>query len=724
MNKDSIPGHLMAEALDALSDGVAIFDAKRRLVRANARYREMLAPVADMLEPGAGWEDILQAARHRGIFADEGGADQEWQANLGSTGGGSALIRQNDGTTHEVAYEPLESGGFVVTRKALSEERSERLDLLEHVLAHCPTSVVMADAKTSELIYRTPSYVELHGDRTHAKDHYVDPAERTRFAKKVLRDGRLDGFRANIIEADGAQRDMAISGRLATFEGRDVIVSTATDLNRHLEDAHLLRSVLEAFPAPVLMTEAKSGRILFKSPEIDALFGENANTRSFYFNPADRQGFLDALRPDGIVHEYRARMRNAAGDPFWCAVSARLIEFEGREVIVSYSRDITGDLETQDELTLQRDQIFQNEKMTALGSLLAGVAHELNNPLSVVVGHSLMLRDASDDPEITRQTAKISEAAERCARIVKTFLAMARQKPVQKTKSDVNAIVTTALDVARFADGAGAVELIADLDPAAGSLMLDADQMTQVIINLVLNAEAAIVGTGKGRRVTVTTEASKAGLSISVQDDGPGVPEAIRSRIFEPFFTTKEVGEGTGIGLSFSHRVVHAHGGTLRLDSKTKDGARFVIQMPIEASAPTTMAPQPQVKSAGQARVLVIDDEVDVADLNAEMLKRAGYDVTVAYDGQSGLALLQKHSFDAVLSDLNMPGVDGRAFFDAIGQTAPDLLARTGFITGDTMGRASQGFLKEAGRPYLEKPVSPSELRDFVADLLNEERTS
>lgn len=718
---------ILFDALDVLEDGIAVYDADRRLIHANAALREQFEKVSDILVPGSRWEDVLQAARHRGVYSEPTVPDAEWMANLGASGGEPVEVTHEDGRVFSVVYEAMEKGGFVMTRRDVTNTvdgqaaNAERLSLLEHLTDNCPTSLLIARAETSEIVYCTPSYRELHGDLTHATQHYVDPAERQRFVERVRKQGRVDGYRARVIERTGDIREMAIAGRLTEFQDEPMIVSTATDLNQHLEHANMLRQVLEAFPAPVLMTEAKSGKILFKSAAIDSLFGVNANTRAFYVNPEDRQDFLTELHKKGIVTEYRARMRNAGGAPFWCAVSARLIEYEGREVIVSYSRDMTEELETQDELSTQRERVHQNEKMTAMGSLLAGVAHELNNPLSVVVGHALMLRDSSENTEIAHQTAKISEAAERCARIVKTFLSLARQKPVEIRNADLNSIVATALDVARFADGAGEVELVTELDPTLPEFALDADQMTQVLINLVLNAEGSIVDSGRGSAVRVKTEAASKGLRISVEDDGPGVPVAIRSRIFEPFFSTKDVGEGTGVGLSFCHRVVSAHGGEIRLDTRHRPGARFVIDLPFAtAESPSTVSMKTR-GAALKARILVIDDEPDVADLNAEMLKRSGYEVTVAHSGDAGLAQLETSGFDALITDLNMPGTDGRGIFDAVNRIAPHLVNRIGFITGDTMGRSSQDFLKEARRPFLEKPVSPNELRDFVAGLLAKE---
>ncbi|MEM8631371.1 MAG: ATP-binding protein, partial [Pseudomonadota bacterium] len=414
-----------------------------------------------------------------------------------------------------------------------------------------------------------------------------------------------------------------------------------------------------------------------------------------------------------------------AGRPFWGAVSARLIEYSGEEVIVSYSRDLTKQLAVEAELTRQREQLFQNEKMSALGELLAGVAHELNNPLSVVVGHSMMLKDETDDPEILRQTAKISDAAERCARIVKTFLTMARQEPAKKEPLDINGVLATAIDVARYGESAAEVEIRSDFATDLGAVNGDGDQITQAILNLLLNAEQAIGLSGEGDTIRVMSRRKVGGdrVEITVEDNGPGIRPELRARVFEPFFTTKDIGKGTGIGLAFCHRVIQSHGGTIDIDPAFRGGTRFVVTLPFDrATEPEAPAPEIVKSTPAMRRLLVIDDESDVADLNAEVLERAGYDVDVAYAARDALAMMAGRAYDAVISDLNMPDIDGRGFFEAIRADYPELVDRTGFVTGDTMGKSSQTFLREAGRSYLEKPVSPAELRDFAAALVQGER--
>jgi signal transduction histidine kinase/CheY-like chemotaxis protein len=485
----------------------------------------------------------------------------------------------------------------------------------------------------------------------------------------------------------------------------------------------LVRRVLDASPAAVVMADVGSGDIIYRSPAAVELFGKVKNAMEVFLSPGERADYITALLGDGQVDEYKFNLINAQGEKFPAVAYGRLADYKGEEVAVTTTIDLTEQLALQEELESQRELLFQNEKMSALGELLAGVSHELNNPLSIVVGHSLMMREEAQDPDTIRRIEKISNAAERCAKIVKTFLAMARQQPTRMEKIDISTVITTAVDVAAYGKQREGTAVSAQLDDALPEVLADADQITQVIINLIINADHAINDAGTGDRIDVTASAIKSGRSveISVSDNGPGVPDRMRPRIFEPFFTTKEVGDGTGIGLALCHRIVHSHGGQIWLDDDHRPGARFCIRLPIGASEKGSTAQDRAVAvEPGPNRVLIVDDEEDVAELIAEILNKDGFSVQTAASGAEALKHLKSISYDIVLSDVNMPEMNGAALFQVLSTDYPDLVERIGFITGDTMGAASQKMLRDSGRPFMEKPVTPSELRRLVQELLDQ----
>ncbi len=721
---------LLRDAIESLKEGFALYDDDRRLVMFNQRYAEMNKGVSDLLKPGLDWEILMRETARRGIYADAIGNEEHWVSDR--LANGIEFIQdyelaETDGRTYLVSVHPTHLGGFVVTREDITERKQAEAEerdgdlLIRKVLDASSAVVTMARIGDGQILYRTPAALQMFGAAKSAREHYANPDERADFVTLLLADGRVDNFKLDLLNANGKVFPASISSQLIDYKGEEVIVTSIIDLTVQKEADALIRQVMEAYPAAINMTHAETGEVLFATPEIKALFGPARNSKSYYADPSERQRYLSDLRAAGSLKDRRMEFIDAGGRKFWGADSSRLIEFNGEEVIVSNTRDLTDELAIEEELAKQREMLFQNEKMSALGELLAGVAHELNNPLSVVVGHSLMLKEEISDPDLTVRIEKISNAAERCAKIVKTFLAMARQQPSNIEDVDVAGLVTTAADVVGYgtpSDGIRIRQSIpADLPPIAA----DADQITQVIINLIINAEQAMTASGCGDLIELTAEVSPATgmVELAVKDNGPGIPKAIRARIFEPFFTTKEVGEGTGIGLAFCHRIILSHGGQIRLDPSDRTGTCMRILLPIGTRQETAEnEPAGPISAPLNLRALVVDDEIEVGELHAEILRRDGFDVDVVSSGEDALSNLRSQNYDIFLSDLNMPGVDGRRIYEALVVDFPEMLDRTAYVTGDTMGQASQGLLSESGLPHIEKPVSPLELRTLVGNLL------
>ena len=725
---------LLRDAIESLKEGFALYDENRRLVMFNQRYADMNKGVAHLLKPGLDWEILMRETARRGIYADAIGKEGQWVSDRLANGVEYIQdfeLTETDGRTYLVSVHPTRLGGFVVTREDITAKKQAAVEerdgvlLIQQVLDASSAVVTMARIGDGQILYRTPGALQLFGPSRSAKEHYVNPEKRADFVTQLLADGQVDDFKVDLRNAIGDQFPASISSQLIEYKGEEVIVTSTIDLTAQKEADALIRQVVEAYPAAINMTRADTGEVLFATPEIEELFGPADSSRSYYADPTEREQYLKDLRAAGSLKDRRIEFVDAKGRKFWGADSSRLIEFNGEEVIVSNTRDLTEEIALEDELSKQRDLLFQNEKMSALGELLAGVAHELNNPLSVVVGHSLMLKEEISDPDQVARIEKIGNAAERCAKIVKTFLAMARQQPSKIETVDVGWILDTATDVVGYGNKSGLVRITQKIVDGLPPIAADADQITQVIINLIINAEQALTSSGIGDQITVSACSlpSSNMVEIAVQDNGPGIPEAIRARIFEPFFTTKDVVEGTGIGLAFCHRIVLSHGGQITLDSAVRDGTCFRMTLPAAKSdyvdADDT---QSDVTDIDKNRVLIVDDEVEVGELNAEILRRDGFDVDFVASGEEALQQLDRRRYDVFLSDMNMPSVDGRKIYETLQARFPHMLTRTAYITGDTMGQSSLGLLTESGLPHLEKPVAPTELRDLVGRLLADQK--
>ncbi|MGA0609893.1 PAS domain S-box protein [Caldimonas sp. KR1-144] len=383
--------------------------------------------------------------------------------------------------------------------------------------------------------------------------------------------------------------------------------------------------------------------------------------------------------------------------------------------------DLTEQRRQADEIERQREALRQSEKLTAMGSLLAGVAHELNNPLAIVMGRaSLLEAKCADDAELRADAQRIREAAERCGRIVRTFLGMARQRAPQRAEVQLNDMVRGAIDLLHYNLRSGGVEVELRLADGMPAVLADPDQLGQVLLNLLVNAQQALSSQPAPRRIVIESGAVQprpgrvAGVWLRVADNGPGVPVEIRSRIFDPFFTTKAEGTGTGLGLGVSRSLVREFGGDLILETEQPDGGacfRFWVPVPSSDERAPLAEPDAQDSRSGiRARILVVDDEPELAALLQEMLEAADYEVAIAESGEVALALAAEARFDAVVSDLRMPGMDGAALWRALREQQPQLARHIVFVTGDTLSPGSREFLESTGCACLEKPFAPSDL--------------
>ena len=556
-------------------------------------------------------------------------------------------------------------------------------------------------------------------------------AERGQFPRAI---GRIDAwleeraqdrreFRQNheFQHADG--RWYSVSNCPTRHGGAVVTRVDITERKRMEEEERerdaLVRQVLNACPVPIQMTRL-DGTVLYRSPATIKLFGEPPSSKSYYADPETREPYLKKLIERGSIEDFETRFVRADGTEFFGSVSSKLIDFQGEPVIVSNTADLTERKAVDAELARQKEALHQSEKLSALGELLAGVAHELNNPLSIVVGQALLLKETADDDATAERAAKIGNAADRCSRIVKTFLAMARQQPSELKRVDINDVLENAMEVAGYGLRSSDIHVKLKFTGRLPKIVADADQLSQVFINLVVNAQQALEEIDGERRLTLSNgyDPQTNEIVIKVSDNGGGIPEDIRSRIFEPFFTTKEVGSGTGIGLAFCHRIIERHDGAISVISDIGVGTTFIVRLPAGRTAEEdTVAEGPGEHAAAGLSILVVDDEDGVAELISEILTTDGHRVERADSGATALKILGANRFDIVLSDLKMPNLDGPSLFEELRAHDPDLIDHLGFVTGDTMSPTAREFLQSSGRPFIEKPIRPQDLRELVHSL-------
>jgi len=396
-------------------------------------------------------------------------------------------------------------------------------------------------------------------------------------------------------------------------------------------------------------------------------------------------------------------------------ITATELHFADRRMFLGSIRDLREKRRAEEEINRQRERLHQNEKMAAMGSLLAGVSHELNNPLAVVVAQSTLLHEFAPDTPTKVRAEKVRAAAERCGRIVKSFLGMVRLQQSSHSYTDLNKVVRSAMEVTAYGARSGGIVIDSEFEPNPLGVMGDADHLTQVVANLLVNSQHALAGQPGDRRVRIRTHARDSVAFVIVEDNGPGVADEIKERIFESYFTTKAVGVGTGIGLSISRSIVDRHKGRIWVEDAAAGGARFIVELPMVA--PGEADAETIEERRGVARALIIDDEADVAGSLADMLQLMGVSPAVRTEWRGAAIELSGERPDLVFCDLRMPGLTGM-------QIHRDLLAhdlryagRFVMVTGDMLGaRIEVERVAPELRPHLlEKPFSMLDVRNVLS---------
>ena len=369
-------------------------------------------------------------------------------------------------------------------------------------------------------------------------------------------------------------------------------------------------------------------------------------------------------------------------------------------------------LDDQTERRRLQEQLFQSEKMSAIGQLIAGVAHELNNPLTSVVGFADFLAEQAQVPPAFREPLEVLRTeAERASTVVKNLLRFARRNEPERKRLPIKPVIEGIAGLLRGQLLAQNVELALEFEAELPEVDHDPQRLTQVFLNLVTNAAQAITATGRPGLISIKARKWHSGVAIEVRDTGPGMSEEVAAQAFDPFFTTKPEGQGTGLGLSIAQGIVREHGGHIVLNTAPGAGATFTIELP-GPGVPRRSDPQvAQVVPRGPLKVLVVDDEPHILHYLRATLESWGHQVATAKDGAAALENVEREQWDVIVTDLRMPTLSGREFYETLSERRPELARRVVFSTGDTVRGDTLAFLEQQGRPVLHKPFSLGDLR-------------
>ena len=431
--------------------------------------------------------------------------------------------------------------------------------------------------------------------------------------------------------------------------------------------------------------------------------------------------------------EWYARMNGGAqlvlvrndGSTVLTEAAGTEIHFGGRAAYQFSFREIT-------ERVRLEQQLRQAEKLSALGRMISGVAHELNNPLAVINGYVELVLSSHELGEATRNNLmKVEHECKRAAKLVSNFLSFAREQPVQRQRVNLNEIIRQVMELQQHHFKVAGVKTFLFLDESLPSTQADPHQLEQVFVNLVTNALQAMADTPPNEScLRIVSKRCPAGIQVRVEDSGPGVREESVRHIFEPFFTTKETGGGTGLGLSIAHSIMSEHQGRILYEPSALGGAAFVLELPVsEQKADNVKTPAPdEVKRellprspVSSAQILILDDEKSIAEMLGEMLSLLGYTVALCHSGMQALDLIRQRDFDVILTDYRMPNIDGRKFYELTRELKPRLAGRIIFVTGDLVSAETKAFLCSTGNRYLTKPFQMDQIERLVAQVIEAE---
>lgn len=533
--------------------------------------------------------------------------------------------------------------------------------------------------------------------------------------REIVLQGR-DGSPIYALNSCVAIRD--VSGRFIRFQGSLVDITERRSIERRLgEEQEFVRRLVACFPDIIVVLD-NHGRYTFVSPRVEEFLGY---TPEEYVgmdlgerpHPDDRASVMEFFNSlvtgktsFGTV-EYRTAHKNGGWRTFR-ANAGPLTDAEGKIIgIVASARDVT-------ESKRLEQQLLQSEKLAAIGQMVSGVAHELNNPLTAILGMSDLVRERATDDASRRQIELVQKQARKAVELVQGLLNFSRPSRPKSQHVRLGELINRAIELQQFV--LASRNITVDVDPASKfpEIQADPNQIVQVFVNLLANAEQSIAAVRDHGKISIRIAEMEGKAEVLVDDDGPGVSAEIRSKIFDPFFTTRRSTGGTGLGLTICLVILKEHGGTIEVQSSHPGGARFRILLPVSRSAPQPAAEPSSLSQRDGIKgcsILIVEDEEGIRELVEEGLKARGAAVESARTGEEAWGKISARSYDVVVCDFNLGGVSGLELFDrARGRLEGPNHPRFLFITGEIVDSSQIAALEAKGSFVLQKPFQMTEL--------------
>ena len=686
-----------------------------------------------------------------------------------------AIYQRKDGTTGwtELHIGLTKVGGkrrilviqHDITERRQAEEALQESERHYRLLAENAKDAIWTVDMNMRPTYMSPSITYLLGytvEEAMAKpmEAVYTPAS-FEIAMKVLAEElaienmeQKDLSRSRTVELELNRKDgsiVPVEGNFSFIRGPDGrpvgILAIARDITERkkaieqLEESHrFIERVTSTNPAVIYVFDLIKQQNIYASHSLANVLGLTPeefkamgdNVLGLLIHPDDLGPFmkyLDTLSKDrdDKLYKYEYRMKHKSGDWVWILNNDMIFtrDTEGKPLqTIGVALDITDRKQAEEREKELQKELNLASRLASVGQMAAGIAHEINNPLTGVVGFSDLLMK-KDIPEDIRKDIKIIyDGAQRVAGITSRMLAYARQYNPEQTTVDINDIIKTTLAMRAYEMESSNIKVTTQLASDMPLTFADAGQLQQVFLNIVLNAEIEMIKAhGKGS-LSVKTERIDNTIRVSFKDDGPGILKKNLERIFDPFFTTREVGQGAGLGLSVSHGIVTQHGGKLYAQSRLGKGTTFFVELPIITKAEQLKFAEPtagEVKRVSAARILVVDDDPIVQQFLNEILTEEGHEVEIIDNGNDALERLESENYDLILLDIKLPGISGIDLYNQLQKKAKSLARRVLFITGDTMSKSTKAFFSKTRVPYITKPFNTEQLEKDIDHILSQQ---
>lgn len=603
-------------------------------------------------------------------------------------------------------------------------------------------AIVRVESPESRIVYMSDVGIEILG---HPKDKIVGGLARAFLTpeEQALRQPAAQAdptgprstrtIETAVVNGEGRRIPVEVTLAPITLDGESIIVIFFRDITQRREALEAVRRSQERFRllfelAPDAVWVNDGARLVYVNPGAVKMLGYDTVDEVLAIDPRrivhpdDHEAMIsrtrEMMRTGQPLPSYEYRTCRKDGTVLVTEVQSMPIEWDGHKALLGVARDVTARKEMEARLA-------RSERLAALGTLLAGIVHELNNPLAYTllgIDQALsQLERVPFSPEIAALGELLREVrggTQRVASIVAQLRSTSQPDATDRDAIDLRAVIQAALRVAgnEIRHRARLITELADVPPIIGS----AARLEQVFLNLLVNAAQSFVAPGPDNEIRIRLNKG-AGDTIVVEviDNGVGIPAQILPRIFDPFFTTKAVGVGMGLGLSICHNIVTAHGGALDVDSTPGRGTRFRLTLPVRtassAGRAATEVSAPVATPSGRRRVLIVDDEAQLAAMLGRMLED-DFELAIASSAQQALEILRGGGamFDVVLCDLMMPEMNGMDFYRVVAELMPELVERFIFMTGGAFTPWAAEFLASSRRPCLEKPFDYRTLRAML----------